>query len=116
MPPLTIEVYSDEAKKWVEAGRLKPGDSPGSISNHTPDMRREIIMFECAADDSKSTIYKPRAEVDVTAYVKGRASQRAVRSFGDFDMIRTLRKGDSVEMKVTTDISSGPRTLKFTHV
>ncbi|MCW6160243.1 MAG: hypothetical protein LVQ95_04110 [Candidatus Micrarchaeales archaeon] len=117
MPPLTIEVYSDEAKRWIEAVRLKPGDNPGSMSNHTPDMRREIIMFKCSADDSRSIIYKPKTSVDFTVCAKSSAaSLRMVSTLGDLDIIRTLRKGDSLEMNVTTDISRGPRTVKFTHV
>jgi hypothetical protein len=64
MSPLRIEIYNPELSRWIQVGEVKPGDPSGSISDNKPDGTRDIYLFECAPDNSKSTIYRSGLGLD----------------------------------------------------
>ena len=111
MSPLRVEVYRPDVRQWTQAGEVKPGDPSGSMSDNKPDGTRDLYIFECSPDDSKSTIYKSELGVDVS-----QGNLRAVISDRTkWNIIKELRKNASFEMNVRTDISSHPRQIRFTH-
>lgn len=110
MAPLNIEVYNSERSSWVPVGEVKPGDRPGSISQNKPDGIREIYMFDCAPDNSHSTIYKSTFGADAAI-----SDIRIVTTEG-LEVIKDLRKGDEpFILTVGTDISPQRRIVRFTH-
>ncbi len=111
MSPLRVEVYRPEIKQYVQAGEVSPGDPLGSMSDNKPDGTRDLYIFECSPNDSKSTIYKSELGIDLS-----QGNLRAV--IGDrtkWNIIKELRKNESFEMDVRTDISPRPRQVRFTH-
>lgn len=109
--PLAVEIRVHNT--WAPISVLSPGAQPGSISNNTPDGKREIYLFECAADDQSSTISKSEAGIDFLSQDRRKRVIESVRK----NVIATLREGDApFEITVRTDISSDLRVLRFKHV
>ena len=107
--PLKVEVYANN--KWIGLLMLKPGDRPGSISDIASSSIRDVYIFECKEDGSLSTVYKSLAGVDVAD-----ERIREIHSAGQ-RLIRVLGRGDEpYEMTITTERSSEPRKIRFTHV
>lgn len=112
MPPLELEVYHSERQQWIPVPRVNPGDRPGSVSQNLPDGKRELYIFECAADDSHSTIYKSPIGMDIDA-----GNLRAVLSDRSrWEITKVLQKGDQpFILTIGTDISLQRRIIRFTH-
>lgn len=112
MSPLNVEIYNPTAKDWVKTGEVKPGDPPGSISDNKPDKTRDLFLFECAPDDSKSVIYKSEVGADIdTGKLRIVLSDRS-----RWTVIKELHNGESYEIRVKTDVSPQPRKIRFTHL
>lgn len=110
MSPLNLETYGPNMN-WIKIGEVEPGDPPGSMSNNKPDGSRDIYIFECLPDDSKSVIYRSRAGLDTEI-----GPVRALTTTGA-DIIKEIKRGDEpYEMKIKTDKSPEPRQIRFTHV
>lgn len=115
MSPLNIEVYVPERSKWIGVSpQLKPGDRPGSISDNKPDSSRDIYLFECAPDDSKSTISRSGFGADTEL-----EQERLRAVFPDpskMEVVKELRKGETYEMTVRSDRNpQQPTQIRFTH-
>ncbi len=110
MASLTLEVYAT-ADEWKKIGELKPGDPIGSISNNKPNGTRDIYMFECLPDGSKSIIYRSKAGIDIEYGLT-----RMVTTEGA-EVIKELRIGDEPYiMEVSTDRSpKSRRQIRFTY-
>lgn len=111
MSPLNIEVFKPDARVnegWIRVGEVQPHDSPGSMSDNQPDGTRDIYMFKCEPDDSKSTISKANFGADI--------EQGRIREIIDtgFVLVKELTKGESFEITVKTDVSSTSRRVRFT--
>lgn len=68
-------------------------------------------MFDCAPDNSKSTIYRSGFGADVDFG----AIRAVVPDPSRLEVVRELGKGESFELEVKTDRSSEPRKIRFTH-
>ena len=53
MSPLNLEIYSPN-RTWIKVAEIRRGDLPGSISDNKSDGSRDVYMFGCLPDDSKS--------------------------------------------------------------
>lgn len=109
MAPLNIEVYNPERSDWIKAGELKPGDRPGSMSQNKPDGSRDIYMFECALDDSHSTIYRSALGADTEI-----GDARLVTTTG-LEVVKELRKGDQPFILTLRPDERVRRMARFTH-
>lgn len=110
MAPLNIEVYNPARSEWINVGELKPGDRPGSMSQNKPDGTREVYLFECAQDDSHSSIYRSELGVDTEI-----VDARLVGTEG-LEVVSELKSGDKPYiLTVGTDISPQRRIVRFTH-
>ena len=111
MSPLKVEISRD-GSRWIPVGPELTGNHPSaSMSNNKDDGSRELIFFECAKDDSKSTIYRSGAGIDMDLGVL-RVSEIDVSRL---EVIRELLRGESFEMDVRTDRSSEKLRVRFTH-
>ncbi len=109
MSPLKVERYSSTLGDWGELGEVLPHDPPGSLSDNKPDGTRDLYVFTCEPDDSKSTLYRSKAGVDTRW---GRF--RAFDSTG-LEIVKELQRGESVELTVKTDNSPKLIQYRFTH-
>jgi hypothetical protein len=110
MTPLKLEIYTQN-KNWIKVGELRAGDQPGSVSDNKPDGSRDVYMFECSPDDSKSTIYRSKAGIDTEI-----GPMRTLTTVGA-EVIKELKRGgDPYEMRIKTDKSPEARLIRFTHV
>lgn len=108
--PLSVEVYhKGRIEGWAFVGMLPPGKS-GSLSNNKPDGAHEIIVFECADDDSHSSIKKSKAGIDAAD-----SAHREILSV-DMELIKLLRRGESYEMKIKTDNGKKAELTRFMHI
>jgi hypothetical protein len=107
MSPLRAEVLRSDG--WIQAFEIKPGEKPASLSNIKPDGSREIYLFTCEPDDSKSVISRSSFGVD-----RRIGPVREVIS-GNLETVRELKKGESFEMMIKTEKSRKPRRTRFTH-
>lgn len=110
MPPLEIETQHPQTKSWIKIGEVKTGDSPGTISDNTPQ-GRQIYLFSCKDDDSGSVIYRSKFGMDVDLS----NTSRLVNNLTGFETVKELSKGESFEMTIKTDRSPEPRDIRFTH-
>jgi len=110
MSPLSVEVYREDQNEWVGVGEINPGNRPGSISDNKPDESRDLYIFECSKDDSQSTIYRSKGGVDTE-----KGDMRAVIALGGLSIVKELKRGESYEMKVRTDVGREPRKIRFSH-
>jgi hypothetical protein len=91
-------------------GNNPPGEI-GSFSNNTENGVREVYAFECAPDDSKTTLYKLLPGVDVEI---GRF--RTINK-NEFFPIKEMRRGDEpFEMNIKTDKSPEERKIRISHL
>ena len=111
MPPLHIEVFHPTNKNWVRVGEIHPTDPKGSMSDNKSDGNRDVYMFGCEPDDSKSTIYRSGAGVDTEVGVFREISMDPSR----LEVVRELRNGESYEMDVNTDKSPEKKKVRFIH-
>ena len=106
--PLKIEI-KDEREQWVTAGYVRRNDAPGSMSDNT-NGERELYVFRCEFDDSKSTIYRSVGGIDREVM-----DLRTVSSLG-LSVVRELSKGDApYGITVKMDRSNKAREVRFTH-
>ena|SRR3972149_9572994 len=108
MSPLEVEVFNSTSKNWVRVSSVLPEDPPGSVSDNKPDGGRDVYMFKCEGDDSKSTRYRSKFGVDTEW---GRF--REIDTTG-FEVVKELKKGESFELSLKTDVSAIPRRVRFT--
>ncbi|OGE78054.1 hypothetical protein A3J19_01080 [Candidatus Daviesbacteria bacterium RIFCSPLOWO2_02_FULL_41_8] len=107
---LGVEVYNAMAKDWVQLPELKPGDRPGSVSQNKPDGEREVYLFECAPDNSHSTIYRSTFGADTEI-----AETRVITTAG-LEIVKELKRGEEpYVLTLKTDISDARRIIRFTH-
>lgn len=112
MSPLRIEAYRGDISRWVQVGEVKPGDPSGSVSQNKPDGTRALYLFECAPDDSQSTIYRAKFGADVDM-----GKLRAVISDrNNWEIIRVLKEGEPpYRLTLKTDVSPQRRIIRFSH-
>jgi hypothetical protein len=109
MAPLSLEVYVAD-NHWKEIAQLGPKNRPGSISN-TLNESREIYMFECLNDNSKSLIYKAKKDINLELNLI-----RIIDS-ENLEIIKELKKGDEpYKINIKTDRDSQSRIIRFTHI
>ena len=96
--PLALEFYNQEAQTWIPLPELHPENSPGSVSHNTKE-GREVYMFECAADDSKSTIYRSVSGLDFEI-----DNSRVLSTKFEAEIVKELKRGEkSYEFKIKND-------------
>lgn len=111
--PLQIEAYNPELSEWLKIGDVKPNDPPGSFSQNRPDGSRELYLFECAEDNSQSTIYRSPFGIDTEI-----GNLRAVlNDRTEWEVMKVLRKDDEpFRITIKTDNSPQRRVVRFTHI
>ncbi len=110
MSPLYLEICGPN-RNWIKVGEVRPGDPPGSISDNKSDGSRDVYMFGCLPDDSKSVIYRSRAGLDIEI-----GPMRDLTTTGA-DIVTVLRRVDEpYKMEIKTDKSPEPRQVRFTHI
>ena len=62
MSPLKVEIFHPINEEWVRMRDVRPTDPPGSVSDNKPNGIRDLYIFECSKDNSKSTIFVPNLE------------------------------------------------------
>lgn len=112
MAPLNIEVFHPIEKEWIKAGEVKPTDPPGSVSDNKVDGSRDVYLFKCEADNSKSIIYRSKFGIDREI---GNNLREVLTDPSQLEIIKELKKGETHEMKVKTDKSPEPKLIRFTH-
>jgi hypothetical protein len=88
---LLIEKYEDEG--WVRCGAVGPGGIPGSLSDHSVDGTRQVVLFHCAPDKSYSVIARSRGGIDVE-----HGELRTISAAMGSETLATLRNGESFEL------------------
>lgn len=110
MSPSRVEVYIPAKDKWQNAGELSPESPPGTLPDNT-EGGREIIVFDCKADDSKTVIYRSERGVDIRA---GESKEIVVEE-DKLKVVSELKKGESHTFKITTD-SGFKSTVRISHI
>ena len=87
MSPLNVEVLHNVDKQWIKLGEVGPLDKPGSLSNIKSKGKKDIYLFKCEKDDSKSVIY--------------RSESKNVTDFSELEIVKEVKKGESfiIDMK-----------------
>lgn len=71
---------------------------------------REIILFECSKDNSETRIFRSGLGIEW----EREESREIVSNLELLERVKTLKKGETYEMNITTD--SGLRAvMRFTH-
>lgn len=107
--PLLFEVWDERRSAWTEGSQLIAGERPASISSTSVVGGRQVHHFECALDDTHSTISVFSPGVDAEA------GERRVAN-GDVVKLRDIADGEEYEMKIHTDRSLVPRKMRVRHV
>jgi len=84
--PLQIEHYSREELKFVRVRTVGPADEAQTFPTIKANRSNEIVIFQCAPDDSGSTIFRSTGD---------NADNREV--------IKSLNKGESFGMAIVED-------------
>lgn len=111
MSPLHVEVFNSGRNKWIRVGEVQPTDPPGSMSNNKLDGSRELYQFGCAPDDSKSTIYRSGAGIDIAT----RRFRDAIIVPSKLEVVKVLGNGESTELNIRTDKDAEFRRIRFAH-
>lgn len=114
MSPSKAEVYIPNKERWVDLGEQPPGSPPGSFSNVRENGAREIILFECAEDDSETRVYKSGFGLDAELGEEGELRQ-VIYDPEKLETIKALKKGESHEMEIKTDRNIQSK-IRISHV
>jgi hypothetical protein len=110
MASLQLELEVSKGR-WATIGTVKPGDPPGSISDNQEDGSRDIYLFECARDGSKSTLYRSKGGIDGVV-----GPNRVVNMADGAEIVKELMAGEPYEMEVKPDRCPEPKKVRFTHM
>lgn len=106
-----VEVYNPKTKKYITVGEVNPTDPPGSFSNVDDEGNSEIILFECARDNSKTTITRSKQGATI--------EQGSVRILMDdaskSENVRELTDGQTHTMNIRPRIHTAHSKIRFTH-
>lgn len=108
--PLQLSVYSPVG--WVVVGNVLPGES-GSLSDTLESGKREVYDFRCTLGDERSVITKLRGGFDLET---GKLRVYLAEDLTEGELIKTLAKGESIEMALKPDASPERRLVKFTQM
>lgn len=111
MSPLHVEVFHSIDKKWLRVGEVHSTDPAGSMSDNKPNGQRDLYRFECAKDDSKSTIYRCGISIDREIGV----FREVLTDVSKMEVVKELKNEESFEINVKTDKSSESIKIRFTH-
>lgn len=89
MSPLNVEVLHNVNNQWIKLGEVGPLDKPGSLSNIKSREKKDIYLFRCEKDDSKSVIYK--------------SENKNVADFSKLEIVQEVKKGESFIINIKTD-------------
>lgn len=106
-----METFHPIDQKWIRVIAVHPTDPMGSLSNNKSDGSRDLYLYECAKDDSKSTIYTSGVGADAEA---GRF-RAVLLNRSKLKVVKELREGEVFEMEVVTDRVKEKRKVRFTH-
>ena len=81
------------------------------MSDNKENGKRDVYIFECSKDDSYSVIYHSKFGLDRLL----KEDLRECLALGKLEVVRVLRKEESYEIMVKTDISREKRRIRFTH-
>src|SRR4051812_28428948 len=108
---LVVEVFNKQANAWVVSGSLPPGGPNGSMSNNNPAGTKELYVFQCLPDDKKSVLLR---FTEFTARTSGDLRHAGLDP-ANAEVVAELRKGESYEITVRTDVAPEPRMIRFRH-
>lgn len=111
MSPLEISVYA--MNEWGKVGEVGPDSPPGSMTNIREDGRRELYLFECSSDDTKSTIYRSGLGVDYE--IPEQQGRMVTSNPSRTETLKELTEGETYELWVHTEKSPEPRLIRFKH-
>ena len=107
---LRLELYL-QGRNWIKVGELLPGMRPGSIFYNRPDGRRDVYVFECERDNSKSVIYRSTCGLDLEV-----DTIRALHTQG-LEVVKELTAlQPSYELEVRTYKNQTFKRIRFTHI
>ena len=111
---LRLEVYDPATDQWVKLSLyLTPGDRPGSMSHNPQEGVRELYYFDCAEDDSHSTIYRSPLGIDI---VEGQ-TRMVINERSGWETVTELKDRDKpYVMTFKIDQDSQGRLVRFTHI
>lgn len=109
MSPLNIEVYKPYEAKWLNIGEVFPDCETTPLKNFNSNGERETIIFDCAKDDSSTTVFiftKNTQELfDLPSIVRDNLEsiEAHVLEKGDSYIIesRKIRDGDTKLLRLT---------------
>lgn len=111
--PTKIEVQT-QTDDWKIVGEIKPGFLPGSMTNMRDDGQREMVLFVCAEDDSRSVVGKSGLGVDWEVPLL--CARGVAFDPNQFEVLAILNIGDEpYQMIIKTEISPQGRTIRFSH-
>lgn len=100
---------------WRVVTHVDPGRT-GTFSNDLEDGTHELYAYECARDDSYTSIHKllPGVEIAIGPY---RIINERIINKRDFSLEGVLRSGDKpFEMSVKTDVDPEISEIRLTHI
>lgn len=108
MAPLEIDIFSGNG--WKNAGEIKPGEKPGSLTNYV-NGRKDVYVLSCAPDDSTSVIHRITDVLDH----KLKNGTRRILNTSDQKVVDTLNSGESHELILKTSPEGKIRKFRFSH-
>jgi|SRR3989338_4634004 len=109
---LVIELFNPY-KGWVELPRLNPSDRMGSMANNTESGIREVYLFGCFPDDSKSIIYRSNRGLDVEVNNLRIVSADST----ELEVIKELKRGEEpYSLEIRSSESPTPLKIRFSHI
>lgn len=112
MMPLALFIGPTEAGPWVAVQPVRPGGPPGSLSDHTSG-RREILLFWCDADDTRSFVAVSKGGVDFEVGPLG--ANRLVGTTG-LRVLATLTPGGPALVRPVQPDGRKAAWVKWEHV
>ncbi len=107
---LNIEVFKPFEAKWVNVGEVLPGNETTSMRNFDFNGETEKIIFDCAEDNSSSTIFTFRRATQDLADLPD-----FVRDNLESMEARVLEKGESHIIELRKTIDGNTKFLRLTH-
>lgn len=110
--PLIVEVWDELKSCWRELNQITPGDIPCSLSHFSITEGRQIVLYECAPDDTCSRINISLSGFDV----ESQGGLRGVGTVaGQTRRIAELKDGEAHVMMVFTDNMLVAHKIRFFH-
>jgi hypothetical protein len=110
MSPLMFQNYDPKKQDWYLTGKFGPRDGVGYVVDYVSTGKQRLFVFECAPDDTSTTVYLNEGRIRVTNDAILEMMEKK-----ELKVFKVLKSGESYETIVVHENGSKARQIRLLH-